>query len=255
MRMSECTARYQQILDHLVEQISSGIYSPGTQLPTEVELSRTFQVHRHTVRVALRELKNDGLVYSIRGKGNFVSSDKIIYRLSNKVRFSQNMLEANLTPGSRLLSSNLVPADEKLAARLAMATGDQVLVLEILRFVNLVPFCLATSYLPAARFSGLIDHIHGSFSLYSLLLKHYQVEPVRHESLFEVSLPNVRESELLQISSRNPFLLVRSLSCDQNRQPVEYVVTRIRGDLGCLSVNFIEHSQTKDLRDAEGSHK
>ena len=240
MPFSGCQARYQQISDILEGQISSGLYLPGAQLPTEQELSRIFQVNRHTAREAIKELKNEGLVFGVRGKGNCVSSDKIIYRLSRKVRFSQNILEANLTPGTQLLDAREIEAGTQLAAKLRIKPTDQVLALQILRFANEFPFCLATSYLPAERFAGLKALIKGSFSLYTLLKEHFQIEPIRHESLFEVALPDAREMQLLQISSRNPLLLVRSISCDQKRQPVEYVMTRMRGDIGCLSVNFID---------------
>lgn len=245
MQLSACQALYQQISDILEAQISSGIYLPGAQLPTEQELSKVFQVNRHTVREAIKELKKDGLVFGVRGKGNFVSSDKIVYRLSRKVHFSQNILEANLTPGSELLEARGIEAGHKLAVKLGLKPSDKVLALEILRSVNDIPFSMATSYLPAERFTGLKGLIRGSFSLYRLLKEHYQVEPVRHESLFEVSLPDAREMQQLQISSRNPLLLVRSLSCDQQQRPVEYVVSRMRGDIGCLSVNFLDHDQSQ----------
>lgn len=238
MHETSSQARYQQISDILEDQIASGVYTPGEQLPTEQELSKCFQVNRHTVREAIKELKREGLVFGVRGKGNFVSSDKIIYQLSKKVQFSHNMLEANLTPGARLLRARQLKAGPELADKLSLEPKAPLLALEILRSVNDVPFSLAVSHLPAERFGGLKDLISGSFSLYDLLREHYQVEPIRQESLFEVCLPDVHEMQLLQISARNPLLVVRSLSHDQHRKPVEYVVSRMRGDMGCLAINF-----------------
>lgn len=240
MQAFKIRPRYQQISDVLEQQIVSGTYRPGCRLPTELELSERFKVNRHTVREALKELKKDGFVFGIRGKGNFVSSDKIVYRLSQKVQFSQEILEANLTPGSRLLRTRELEAGHKLSQKLALKPGARVLALEILRFVNDRPFSLATSYLPADPFGGLKELISGSFSLYQLLREEYQVDPVRHESVFEVRMPDRHESEMLQISANNPLLLIRSLSCDQQRHPVEYVVSRMRGDMGCLFVNFVD---------------
>lgn len=233
-------ACYQQISVLLEDQIASGDLPPGGQLPTEQELSRTYEVNRHTVREAIRRLKNDGLVYGIRGKGNFVTTDKINYKLSKKVRFSQTILEASLTPGARLLSAGETAADLRLAARLELPAGARVLVLEILRTVEGLPFSLATSYLPAERFGGLREMIRGSFSLYALLKQRFGIEPSRHESVFEVGMPDTREQDLLQISMKNPLLLVKSLAKDQKGTPVEYVVSRIRGDLGSISINFFE---------------
>lgn len=231
-------ARYQQISKVLGGQIIDGLYPSGTQLPTEQALSLQFQVNRHTVREAIKELKNDGLIYSVRGRGHFVTTHKITYPLSEKVRFTQNILAANLLPGSKLLDIAKLEASVEISTRLSLSPADSVFKLEILRTVNQIPFSVATSYLPAERFSGLDKLISGSFSLYALLKKHFQIEPVRQESLIEVSLPDPKEMQLLQIPSRHPLLVVRSLACDNCSCPVEYVVTRTRGDMGCLSINF-----------------
>lgn len=237
-------ARYQQISKVLEGQIAAGHYACGVQLPTEKELSSEFQVNRHTVREAIKELKNDGLIYSVRGKGNFVTANKIVYPLFDKVRFTQNILEANLTPGSKLLSIKKIAAHNEISEKLALKADAAVLQLDILRTVDDIPFSVATSYLPEERFRGLEKLISGSFSLYALLKKHYQVEPLRQESMIETRLPHHKEVQFLQISARQPLLIIRSLACDENFSPVEYVVTRTRGDLGSLSIAFTsDHSK------------
>ena len=244
-------ARYQQIAKILGEQIAAGAYLSGAQLPSEQDLSLQFEVNRHTVREAIKELKNEGSVYSVRGKGHFVTANKIIYPLSDKVRFTQNILEANLTPGSKLLDVTTLEASSDISTKLKLNEGEAVLKLEILRTVNKIPFSVATSYLPADRFQGLEGLISGSFSLYALLKEHYQVEPLRQESLIETSLPDSREVQLLQISARHPLLIIRSTSCDNNFCPVEYVVTRTRGDLGCLAIHF---NQSHSDQEYTGDH-
>ncbi|WP_321372460.1 phosphonate metabolism transcriptional regulator PhnF [uncultured Desulfuromusa sp.] len=238
MQQKSQIARYQQISRVLVDQIVAGLYPSGSRLPSEQALSLQFEVNRHTVREALRELKNEGSIYSVRGKGHFVTANKIIYPLSDKVRFTQNILEANLCPGAKLLHVTTQEASVEIGTKLKLKADEAVLRLEILRTVNNVPFSVASSYLPAARFQGLDQLISGSFSLYALLKKHFQVEPLRQESLIETCLPDSREMQLLQVSARHPLLVIRSTACDKNLCPVEYVVTRTRGDLGCLAIHF-----------------
>lgn len=242
MQQAAQASQYQRISRVLEDQITAGLYTSGTQLPTEQVLSLKFQVNRHTVREAIRELKNDGLIYSVRGKGHFVTANKITYPLTDKVRFTQNILEANLTPGSRLLDVTELEASAEISTKLNVKQGEAVLKLEILRTVNKIPFSVATSYLPAEKFRGLDKFISGSFSLYALLKEHFQIEPLRQESLIETSLPNSKEMQLLQISARHPLLIIRSIACDKYFCPVEYVVTRTRGDLGCLAIDF-SHSK------------
>lgn len=234
------TARYRQIANGIREKIASGHYVPGNQLPTEKVFAEYFQVNRHTIREALKQLKNSGLVFGIQGRGHFVATDKIVYEASKKVRFSKKILESELTPGARLLSATRVKADQLLRSKLGLKPEAPVLALDILRFINGLPFSFSTSYLPANRFMDIEKHITEPFSLYDILEKHYQVEPVRHESVFEVLMPGRREMELLRTSHINPLLVVKSVAKDQSGQGVEYVISRIRGDIGSVAVNFFD---------------
>jgi GntR family transcriptional repressor for pyruvate dehydrogenase complex len=61
------------LLDHMKQQIVSGVYDPGARLPTVVELAETFQVGRSTVREALSGLKAMGYIDIRHGGGTFVS--------------------------------------------------------------------------------------------------------------------------------------------------------------------------------------
>src|SRR5260221_2657176 len=63
---------YLQILRSLKDEIVSGVYPVGSQLPTEEELCARFSVSRYTVREALRRLRDERLVASRRGAGTTV---------------------------------------------------------------------------------------------------------------------------------------------------------------------------------------
>ncbi|AMV73708.1 phosphonate metabolism transcriptional regulator PhnF [Desulfuromonas carbonis] len=231
-------ARYRQISRRIEEEIESGRYPIGHQLPTEHNLGLRYGVNRHTAREALRQLKDNGLVYSIRGKGTFVASDKVPYQVSKKVRFSSAILEAGLLPGARLLGAGLEQADPWLAARLELEPGAPILALEILRSVNGIPFSLALSWLPGDPFAGLVDYLGEGFSLYALLRDLHGIDASRKSSIFEVTLAKKREGDLLQIPRSVPLLTTRSLATDQHQRPIEYCVSRMRGDLGSIVIDF-----------------
>jgi phosphonate metabolism transcriptional regulator PhnF len=231
-------AYYRQISTIIQHKIDAGEYKPGDQLPTETVLSRQFGVNRHTAREALKLLKNEGTVFGLQGKGNYVAEKKILYRISKKMRFSSSIMDAGLTPGSRLISCGIETADADIAPKLGLVEGEAVLKIEILRSADSIPLMLATATLPAGRFSGLRDHLNGSFSLYALLKEHYGIEAHRSESIFETVMPNDREIHHFGISPSVPLMLVRSVARDQVGCVVEYCVTRMRGDIGRMVVNF-----------------
>ena len=63
---------YKRIARELAHQISTGTYPPGSLFPTEMELCETWQVSRHTMREALRELTEQGLISRRKGAGTRV---------------------------------------------------------------------------------------------------------------------------------------------------------------------------------------
>jgi len=67
---------YMQVRDYVYDQINRGNWKPNDRLPSEKELSEQFNVSRITVKKALSELTDMGMVYRIQGRGSFVSSDQ-----------------------------------------------------------------------------------------------------------------------------------------------------------------------------------
>ncbi len=76
------------ISEKLRTKIEAGVYSPGELLPSEFDLGELFGVSRTTVRKAIANLINQGLVYTQQGKGAFVKQQqKISFSLSNPLTF------------------------------------------------------------------------------------------------------------------------------------------------------------------------
>jgi DNA-binding GntR family transcriptional regulator len=69
-------ANFANIARHLTEAISSGHFSVGALLPTELELCKHYGTSRHTVRAALAELQQLGMVSRRKNVGTRVISAK-----------------------------------------------------------------------------------------------------------------------------------------------------------------------------------
>ncbi|MCT9083126.1 GntR family transcriptional regulator [Streptomyces fulvoviolaceus] len=63
---------YMVVADHIAGQIVSGKLKPGTRLPGELAMAATYGIARMTVARAVRELRERGVVHTVRGKGTFV---------------------------------------------------------------------------------------------------------------------------------------------------------------------------------------
>ena len=64
---------YSQIRDFVLANLQQRIWRANDQLPTELELAEKFNVSRFTVKKALGELVEEGLIYRIQGKGSYVA--------------------------------------------------------------------------------------------------------------------------------------------------------------------------------------
>jgi len=233
---------YRQLADILHRQIQEGIFAAGEKLPSEKELSVTYGVNRHTVRQALSELVSRGLVYKQKGKGTFVSpaaGGVVYYRYSRSHRFTQNILDLGLKPEAKVLEVREDGAPSRVAKSLNLTSSDRVILLEILRFVDEIPFCISSVYLPAAHVPGLPEKINDFTSLHQLLFESYGLRPVRLHSAFHATFPDIDDALMLQIPQGQPVLKVESLMVTNDGLPIEYCISRFRGDRCKIGVDFV----------------
>lgn len=76
-RMNDSDLLYEKIAEYLKDKIYSGELKVGDRLPTEMELADQFKVSRITSKRALENLKNEGLVYRVRGSGSYVAEHTV----------------------------------------------------------------------------------------------------------------------------------------------------------------------------------
>ena len=68
---------YEQVIDNIKMQIMTGVLPQDSRLPSVRELSGQLTVNPNTVQKAYRELEREGYIYTVTGRGSFVSSPGI----------------------------------------------------------------------------------------------------------------------------------------------------------------------------------
>lgn len=66
---------YQQLKEEVIRLACEGILAPDEQLPSVRALARELGINPNTVAKAYQELENEGVIYSMGGKGSFISGD------------------------------------------------------------------------------------------------------------------------------------------------------------------------------------
>lgn len=87
------SAIYVQVMENIKEMIVTDVWHENDKIPSVRELSEELMLNPNTVQKAYRELEREGYIYTVSGKGSFVSGKSAIRRdpamvdeLKNKVR-------------------------------------------------------------------------------------------------------------------------------------------------------------------------
>lgn len=230
-------ARYRRIAQELEREITA-TGKAGVALPPEQDLADRFGVNRHTLRRAVDELVNAGLVERRHGRGVFILRDPIAYPIGSTTRFTSTVACLGRAADSRLVRKQLIPAQGGVARRLALAQGDPVVWFETVRLADAVPLVLISHFLPATRFPGLVDAYDGG-SLHELLAARWDTTLSRHESLVTAALPLGDDAELLAMPRNRPVLRVKTINrITADGTPGEYALSRFRADRVQLQFAF-----------------
>jgi len=224
------------IRDTLQGEIASGQYRAGDKLPTEARLSDRFGVNRHTIRRALSDLADAGVVHARRGAGVFVAHAQTAYPLGRRVRFHQNLQSAGQAPAKRALSLETRNADPREAEALGLAPLDKVHVYEGLSLANDVPIAVFRSVFSATRFPRLLDHLAETSSVTAALKAHGLRDYTRASTEVTAKRASATVATHLQIAPGDPILRTVSVNVDPAGQPVEYGRTWFAGDRVAFTV-------------------
>lgn len=224
---SKPLALYYQIAEVLRQRIEDGVLQPGDAIPTEEELQRLFDVSRATVRQAVRQLVNEGLLRLERPRGTFVTRPKLEEVLPELISFSDEVRRQGLAPSARVLSVATEPASAYVAARLGIAEGAPTLRLDRLRLANDAP--IAVMYSHIGDWVGLdpVDDYGGS--LHTLLAQR-SIRLVDADQTIEAATATIEQARLLDYRRGSALLKVDRVTFAGDGRAVEHVVAFYRAD-------------------------
>jgi GntR family transcriptional regulator len=202
--------RYARVAQALYSEISRGRYPVGSQIPTEAELRARFRVSRHTVRAAIRHLRDLGMLTARAGVGTTVRA----HRAPQKAVLSMNSVEEliQFTRHTRvqLVSEVTVRADAKLAALLRCQVGDSWLRFQVLRKLVRMRAPLGAVYTwVRPEFAAIAEDLRRRPStLISLLEQRFGVKLAElHQDISPALMP-ADLARLLKVQPRTPALRI-----------------------------------------------
>src|SRR5919106_6855081 len=207
---------------------------PGDPLPSEAELCERFSVSRMTVRQALQELTNDGLVERRRGQGTFVAHRPVHRRPGVFLSFTEEMNRRGVRASSRLLSAGLDDPRQPEALDLGLAPDSQVVRVVRVRLADGVPVALEDAALvPELR--DVLDEDLGGGSLHRALATR-GVVATRATGTITARLAPPRETDLLDLAPQSALLVELRILFDQEGRVFERTETRYVADRYVIDV-------------------
>jgi GntR family transcriptional regulator len=228
-------------LKHILRQFINTL-QPDEPVPSEAELCQQYGVSRTTVRKALSDLAQEGLLYTIQGKGTFVSaSKKASGWVAQSGGFFADMTERGFTITMNVLELAVVPAEGGIPAELGIPEGEPVVKLVRLRSVDGKSFDIVTNYMPSRRFPGLEKEDFSATSLYTILKTRYGVKFASGVRKIEACICTPEEARLIQIPVNSALLVMRSTMFDDAGRAIEHGIVHQRSDLAQIIINVIPH--------------
>ncbi|WP_310741352.1 GntR family transcriptional regulator [Microbispora sp. H10670] len=125
---------YKQIADILRDRIDSGDLAPGNPVPSEADLEAEYGIARTTARRVARELREQGLVYTVQGEGTFVGDQKAP-RVQRKKRLYQEIAEevAQRIRQQEFRPNRAIPSEKALMKDYGVAKATVRLAVGLLR--------------------------------------------------------------------------------------------------------------------------
>jgi GntR family transcriptional regulator len=222
---------YERVESLLAGDIADGSLPPETQLPSEDGLVDRFKVSRTTVRKAIQNLVDRGLVEVRRGRGTFVTQPKITQELTELTGFVEDMQALGRTPTARLLDKRIVAADETVAHHLALPPGAMVVRIQRVRLADGVAMSFDETYLPREIGEKVSENDLEVEPIFALLENRYDTPLVEAEYELEAAAADLVAAQALQVTAGSPIFLIERTSYTTGNRPIDYERLHYRGDL------------------------
>ena len=230
---------HSQVEQLLRELIQDEAYKNGKALPKEVDLSKILGIARNTVRQAINKLVIEGVLTRKKGVGTFVSNNNVSTRLDNWSSFTEEMQRKGIPIVNLSIESTWVKSDTKLAEKLKIKEGREVLLLKRLRGDKEGPFVYFESYFHPRI--GLSEDEDFTKPLYEILETKHATRAVISKEEIRAIAADKKFSEKLQITEGTPILFRKRIVLDPGERIIEYNLCYYRSDKFTYTIDIKRH--------------
>jgi GntR family transcriptional regulator len=225
---ADSTPLYQQLRDQLRANLVDG-WPKDRPIPSERHLMQMTGLSRMTIRQAIAELVNEGMLRRDHGRGTFLADSRIMRLLTGHSSFRDVVQKQGSTPSTILVRKRLVPANPAQATVLQVEPGESLFDLVRVRLIDGEPVMLDFTHLPV-RLCPQVAEADLTGSLYEFLTHNCGVPPQHSIDTIEAVAASGEVAELLEVAEGAPLLLMRRLAKTVDNLPLEITDEYVRPD-------------------------
>lgn len=228
--------KYQIIAKDIQKKIEQGEFSPGEQLPQEIEMCKHYNASRITIREAMNQLVLLGLIIKRRGSGTFVKN--VAEDMQNKDAFPKSSQFNGFTRdcakfkvSSDIHNFSVINPPPEIAEQLKISPNSFTYYICRTRFIDSKPVVVEYTYMPIDTISGItLDIVSGS--IYDYIEHKLNLKIKSAHRTARASMPTLNEKQWLNITEKNfvPIFEVEQIAYLDDGRIFEYSKSRHRAD-------------------------
>ena len=238
---------YLQLAAYLRIQIQNGVLQPGDTMIAENSICEILKVSRTTVRQAMNQLVEEGLLVRYRGKGTFIANMKIKRNMNHLYNFTDDMKSIGANPGSKVIKAEVLDTcPDDIADILKLPTAQTpVFYLERLRLANHEPILWECTYIPYYLCNKIETFDFNKDSLYRLLNDTYHLEMYHAKESLDAIILSKSEAALLECPPKIAGYKIKRVSYLDSGFAFEYTTSVTRADKCTYQFDLYKNTASK----------
>lgn len=231
---------YYQLIRLVEGKIRANEWRPGWSLPSEQAFCEHFGLSRTVVRQAFADLQHRGLLLKRNGKRTTVAHPSYRGSLMQYLTgFHEEAEKRGQIPKTRVIEMKVVAPSQVVAEKLNLPPSSKVIALSRLRSLEEEPQVYVKTYLNYDKCSPILREDLTDQSLYRILRQKLGLDLVKAIRTIRAMAVNAREAALLCVEPGSPALLLTSVGFLADGTPLEYFVSKHRGDTSEFEVQLV----------------
>lgn len=218
---------YLEIVDKIKEEIKKGNIKPGEIIKSENTLCEEFGVSRMTIRKSFSVLANEGYLYSVPGKGYYVSEHNLDQYV---IYYNEISNIEKVTQESQMMGVSIIKRDIDVMVNLQLSENKYVIAIKRILINEDKPIAYDIKYIPYYKGIPIVEKEIRFSTFPEMVARKKSLFAIRKELKIKSVISNDELNKVLGLTEISPLLLVEQKLFDEKNKPIGWGLTYYVGD-------------------------